>query len=356
MNSLRTLLFLLIAIVVLPAHDMFLKMDDYHLPPGIYATIELVNGTFAESENVIDRDRMQDVSLVGNGERTAVPAGRWTEQSLSTLLHLKTGEPGTWVAGVSTKARTIEMEAQAFNDYLAHDGVLDELAWRRENGAADQPANERYSKHVKTIFQVGEERSGDWATELGYPVEFVPLSNPYDLEPGDEIRFRLLADGEPLADQPLIVGHAGSHDHDHDHAHDHAADHDHDDAAGHTHGGPTVRTDAAGETAVTITEPGVWHLRTIRMERLDDPELTHESNWATLTFGVADPNPGHGHSHTAGEHAHDHGDGAHTHGPDTHTHEHEHEGGLPGWAWWAVSVLFVTVLFFYFNRRTDAEA
>ena len=133
---------------------MFLKMDNYFLDPNTNAAIQLFNGTFEKSENVIDRNRMLDMSLVGNGQRIQVDSAQWTEKDSITFLNFKTGGPGTWVAGVSTAAKNIALDAKSFNDYLEHDGVVDMLEWRKENNALDHDAVEKYSKHVKTIFQV----------------------------------------------------------------------------------------------------------------------------------------------------------------------------------------------------------
>ncbi|MEL6721003.1 MAG: DUF4198 domain-containing protein, partial [Bacteroidota bacterium] len=192
---------LAVAFLLFSSHDMFLKQKTHFLVPNTDSSIELFNGTFAESENIITRDRMIDVSLVGNGERIRVDTSQWTDKGNTTVLNFTTGEAGTWVAGVSTKARNIEMTGEAFNGYLEHDGVLDMLTWRKENDALEEDAVEKYSKHVKTIFQVGDTRTEDWKTVLGYPIEFIPLSNPYDLKIGEELAVKLLFQGEPLANQ-----------------------------------------------------------------------------------------------------------------------------------------------------------
>lgn len=318
-------------------HDMFLKLDRYYLPPASRATIELVNGTFAASENVIDRNRMLDVSLVGNGQRTAVDTAQWFDFNLATILDFTTGKAGTWVAGVSTRARTIEMEAQAFNDYLAHDGVVDMLNFRKENNLENEDANELYSKHVKTIFQVGDTRSEDYATPLGYPIEFVPLANPYAKATGDQLRVRLLLRGEALVNQLVLLGiDDGSQTHDHDHHHDH----NHDTDGHHQHESEArFRTDANGELTLDLDRNGVYYLRTIHMVEREDEGLTHESNWATLTFRIGPdqaPAAQAGHSH---DHDHD------------HDHHHHDEGGIPAYAYWLISFLIVGGLFVYFNRQ-----
>jgi hypothetical protein len=327
----RTPLILLLLLIALSGHDMYLKLDGYFLEPESVATVQLYNGTFARSDNTIDRDRMLDVSLIGGGNRTPLDTNQWTEVGNTTVLNLMTGGAGTYVAGVSTRARALTMDAEAFNNYLEHDGVIDMLEERRATGKDGDEATERYSKHVKTIFQVGSERTDDWQTELGYPIEFVPLSNPYDLHRGDSLSVRLLLRGEPLAGQLVIVDSEAADD-----GHDHGAeDHEHDHGEGaenHTHtDGSQLRTDASGILTFPITNDGSWFIRTIHMTEIEEEGLTHESNWATLTFGVD-----HGQ-----EHSHDH----------DQVHAHEHAGGIPGYAYWIGSLLLVGALFMYFNRQ-----
>lgn len=343
----RKLILPLLALVLFCSHDMLLRLDDYFLPPNTFTTIQLLNGTFTESENTIDRDRMADVSLLGNGQRSAVPAGQWMEDGNITLLHFKTGEPGTWVAGVSTKPRDFAMDAEAFNGYLEHDGITNVLEDRQNDGSISEPAVERYSKHVKTIFQVGDLRTDDWNSPLGYPVEFIPLVNPYDLTVGDELPVRLLRKGEPLAGQLVyadseVPGHG--HRHDEEHSHDGDEPHHHDAAV-------KLVTDQEGRVSVPITNPGTWYIRTIDLLPSTEDSLTHESNWATLTFGVRGDSPVAAGEHAQdGENGHSHDGGAvHSHGEEAHAHE---ESTLPAYVWWGGSLLLITALFLYFNRKT----
>jgi uncharacterized GH25 family protein len=363
---------LLTTLMVFSSHDMFLRLDTYFLQPNAPAAIKLYNGTFDKSENVITRDRMADVSLVGKGARTQVDTSQWSERDNMTILSFNTGQAGTWVAGVSTRPRSIALAAADFNSYLEHDGVIDMLDWRKEHNAMDQDAVEKYSKHVKTIFQVGEELTDDWQTILGYPLEFVPLSHPYDLHPGHDLEVRLLWQGQPLSNQLVYVGSEGgdpghSHEHvhtdeaEHEHEHTDEADNDHGDEhahagaeahehshdAGHEHShedapaqaaeadhqhqtATQLRTDAEGKVKVNITNKGIWYLRTIYLQASEESGLTHESNWATLTFEVGD---GLGHSH------------------DEVAHSHEDESGISPYYFGIGSLLLIGILFFFFNRK-----
>lgn len=333
----RKTLFVLTAFVLLTSHDMYLKLDPYFLQPHTSAKIKLYNGTFDKSDNVIARNRMADVSILGNGSRLQIDTGQWSEHDDMTILSFETGEAGTWVAGVSTRPRNIEMSAADFNAYLEHDGVIDMLGWRTKNKALEKDAVEKYSKHVKTIFQVGNVRTDDWQKILGYPIEFIPLSNPYDIHAGHDLQFELLWQGQPMVNQLVYVdapGEAHHRDHtDQDGPHEHTdEDQDH-----HHLAGTQLRTDANGVLTVPLTTDGEWYLRTIYMAHSEEPGLTHESNWATLTFGVGEG----------------HGIGAHDLRKAEEHHHHE-EGdvlGIPSYVFWVGSLLLVAGLYFWFNRQ-----
>jgi len=315
---------LVIAFVLFSSHDMYLKLNNYFLDTFTKSTVELFNGTFDKSENIIDRDRMIDVSILRNGSRFQPSNDSWYEKDSITYLDFETEGAGTYVIGVSTGAKTIEMDAEAFNDYLKHDGVLDLLEKRKDDGTSNTGAIELYSKHVKTIVQVGEELSDDWMTALNYPIEFIPLENPYDIHVGHALSVQLYANQEPLANQLVYLGYKApptTHNHDGStHTHDSDQSHEHNDLQ-------QFRTNVNGVIELPIDKEGVWYLRTIHLLELEDSEYTHESNWATLTFAV-----GEGH---------------------THEHLEDTRDEIPTFYFIIASVLIIALLFFFFRSRND---
>lgn len=280
--SLATLTVLTLAIVTaVHAHTMFLKLDSFFLEANSTAAVALINGDFDLSENVIARDRMLDVSVVGPGGVVHPPHSAWTDSAVfhwspdsvdTAILTFSTGDAGTYVIGVSTAARVLTMTAEEFNEYLVHDGIVDAIAQREAAGKTNDDATERYSKHVKALVQAGDARSAEWSHELGYPVEFVPLQNPYELGVGDELRVRFLRAGQPVADQLVYASYDGHHGHD---------------EAGEHVEVVTTRTNADGVATVPLSETGRWYVRTIHLvETPSEADVDYESNWATLTFEV----------------------------------------------------------------------
>lgn len=247
------------------AHDLFVKMDSYHVPAGTPVQVPIINGTFQRSENSITADRVADVSLVVEGRRTQLGRETWNAERDTTFLGLRTGEPGTYVLGVSTLSRSLGLDAADFNTYLASDGVVDVLKQRALDGELNEGAWEQYSKHVKAVFQVGDRRTGGLDVVLGYPAELVPLGNPYETSIGGELAFRALVDGKPVAGQLVIAGGDGG-----------------DDVIDERE----ARTDADGVVRFRMDRAGRWYVKFINMRKTDAEGLDYESKWATLSFEI----------------------------------------------------------------------
>lgn len=263
---LLTAVLLLLCATSLLAHDLFLRPDIFFLRVGEPVRVRVLNGTFTASEGAVARDRLRDLSLAGPSGRTRLDTTDWQTRGETSMLTVRASAPGTWVLGASLLPRFIRLEAADFNGYLEHDGIPDVLEARRRSGELGRPARERYSKHVKTLLQVGAVRSGGYDVVMGYPAELVPLDNPYRLGVGGVLRVRALVDGAPVPGQAVLSG-------------------------GRTPAGAlirerTVRTDASGVARIPIRSRGVWYVKFIRMVPVRGDTVDYESKWATLTFGV----------------------------------------------------------------------
>lgn len=261
-------LLLLITAGTLAAHDLFLRAENYFLPPNGTARLQVLNGTFSKSENAVTKDRLRDLSIVNpSGATTPLDTAGWAQTGDTSVVTVRLGESGTYLIGASLRPREIALAPRDFNSYLASDGLPDILAARRKDGELDRPARERYSKHVKALLQVGSARTGGYAAELGYPAELVALDNPYALKPGGTIRVRAVVEGSPVANQVVIAGGRTS--------------------SGGRIAQRSVRTDKEGVGRIRIPSRGVWYVKFIHMEKAAaDTTIDYESKWATLTFAV----------------------------------------------------------------------
>ncbi|MBI2403355.1 MAG: DUF4198 domain-containing protein [Gemmatimonadetes bacterium] len=255
----------LLATSALLAHDLFLKLDTYFVQPNATVRIPVLNGTFAKSEAPVNPNRLADISLVSPAGRARLTPTAWSTDSTRSWLTIQTGVPGTYRAGASVRPNRIELTGAQFNDYLKEDGILDLLEERTRKGELEKPARERYSKHVKAVFQVGDARTGNFGTVLGYPAEIVPLENPYTLPVGGELSVRCLVDGKPVANQIVLWGGDGP-------------------------SGPIAqrssRTGSDGALRVKLDAAGRWYVKFVHMVPLAEPDFDYESQWATLTLEV----------------------------------------------------------------------
>jgi hypothetical protein len=247
------------------AHDLFLKLDTYFVPPNAAVRVAVINGTFAVSEGSVTADRLLDLSVVGPAGRRALPRDAWRPSGDTTWLTVRTTAAGTYVIGASLSPREISLSGDEFNAYLREDGIPDVLDARTRAGQLADSARERYHKHVKAILQVGDARTAAFATRLGYPAELVPLTNPYAAHVGDTLAFRSFVAGKASANELVIAG--GETD-------------------GRAMDEVRARSDSAGVARFVLTAPGRWYIKFIHMEPGGAPGVDYESKWATLTFQV----------------------------------------------------------------------
>ncbi|MGI8734856.1 MAG: DUF4198 domain-containing protein [Pyrinomonadaceae bacterium] len=247
-------------------HDLFLKLDSFFLQPYSPASVRLLNGTFTRSDGLVARERFRDVSLLADGaRRSGAESFSWQDEDKTSLLELQTGAPGTYVVAVSTNAKEIDLKAADFNDYLRHDGIPDTLAERQKNRELSRDVRERYSKHVRAVFQVGDKLTDDYKQPLGYPVEIIPQKNPYALKVGQTLAVLCTRMAKPLVNQFVIAGWESR--------------------AGKLHS-IAMRTDANGLARFKLKAPAKWYVKLIHMTPLADPKVNYESQWATLTFEI----------------------------------------------------------------------
>jgi hypothetical protein len=128
----------------------------------------------------------------------------------------------------------------------------------------DQPGRERYQKSPKVLIQVGEGGGGDCSRALGFPLEIVPLRNPFLVKIGDMLAVRVLFQGKPLPEANLGWQSPG----------------DGELARG------TVRTDGKGETLIPIARADLMTVRLTHMTRPKAKDYEWESFWTTLTFRI----------------------------------------------------------------------
>jgi uncharacterized GH25 family protein len=235
-------------LVVLPvssfAHDLWIV-------PGEGGVVELAQGMeFPLSDGAPKKKSFESLEVVApDGSRRA-------------LLKFE-AERGLYLAAAVTTAKSIELSAAEFNEYLISDGLAHVWMERAKEKALERPAKEKYQKWVKALVRIGD-GPGDATRRLGHVLEIVPSIDPTTLAAPRLLEVTVLFRAKPLAGAYLGWDREG----------------DGPEPAG------MVRTDANGRALVPIAGAGRMAIRMTHMTHPREKDHEWASYWTTLTFMV----------------------------------------------------------------------
>jgi uncharacterized GH25 family protein len=249
----------------LSAHDFWLALSNWAPPSGTSVTITAGVGErfptrteFKSRPDWFDQWRVIGVS----GDIPVTNDFQRADLTMATDVTLPAR--GAYLGVMRVTPRTIEMNAQEFNDYLKEEGLEHILAVRQASGEADKPATERYSRYAKVAFRNGGGSALHLTRPVGLNAEFVPATDPTAVHAGGSLTVRLLRDGKPVGAAAVTAVSEGS--------------------------SIKGQTDADGSITLKIDREGAWLVKTVHMVRLskaESAEADWESYWVTLSFHTA---------------------------------------------------------------------
>ncbi len=266
----------LVCFGVAQAHQTYLISDLYEMRPGTDNYLTLKNGTFFESGYSITRKMSRDISIVMNGERKTPPDHEVEDVDgnptfLSTYIKVFAEKEGTGLGGVAAHPDYIALPAELFENYLIHEGMVDAVAEFQATNKLGT-IRERYTKHAKGVFQVGELLTDDYKHALDYKVEIFVEQNPGSIKVGDEMSIQVLLDGNPLENQQVFVSYASKEVPEN--------------ATVPESSEYSLRTNEEGRATFKITKKDKWYIQLIHMVKVDDEDADWESNWSTINFEI----------------------------------------------------------------------
>ena len=269
------------------------QAHDYWLEPGLpwaargdEVTVHLWMGSLLKNdeERPLQKDRVARFDLFGDrsGRRDLLAQGREGQLPVSKARL----ESGSALVVMDRSPRPITMEAARFNAYLTDDGAEAVLAARKEQGQADQPGREVYSRYLKSLIQERDPAAVTpntlYKRRVGQRLEILLENDPRRLKPDGSLTVKVLFEDRPLAGAKVFACRRAQ-----------------------TEGQPpvvlTAATDAKGLAAFKLDQPGLWLVRLVHVRPAAPPEHRSEnapqweSSWAAYTFGarmVAVPLPG----------------------------------------------------------------
>ena len=261
-RSLLLLSTLLIATLVVSAHDTWLIPRTVHVQPGSKTQLMLTSGMFfPRLETSIKPDRI-DVArcrLNGNNQEIASLSSAAKALVLTTALNVA-GIASCWV---ELKPRQLELTPKLVEEYFAEIEADPEIRQEWRNMREPKRWREVYVKHAKTFVSVGETHDDSWREPVGMALELVPEKDPTALQKGDDLPVRVLRNGTPMSGFKIGFVYEGEAT------------------------GAFRSTDAEGRAVFNLGRAGRYLLRGTDLRRSAKPDLEWESDFTTLTVQAA---------------------------------------------------------------------
>jgi hypothetical protein len=251
--------------VPLAAHDFWLAASSW-VPDSRVTISGNLGEHFPLGTDYIGVEGVDRWRVIGPaGDVDIQPAFRREGNSLAVDLELPA--PGAYLATMTIRPKVTEMNGPLFTSYLLEEGLEWVVDARQRGGVSQSAAKERFARYAKIALRNGAGDAAHLRRPLGFPAEFVPMTDPTILRPGQFLTLQLLAHGTPVT-RAEVTAHASG--------------------GGH----PIVgRTDSFGHVTLPIDRPGAWLVRTVHMTSgpvTGSPDVEWDSHWATLAFHTAE--------------------------------------------------------------------
>ncbi|MBA3269757.1 MAG: DUF4198 domain-containing protein [Acidobacteria bacterium] len=177
---------------------------------------------------------------------------------------IKVEQPGLVVVGYRSRHSSVEQKPEAFDKYLAEEGLDRIAAIRATHKQPGGVVRELFSRCAKALLIAGPGAGSGHDRILGFTLELVPEKTPYALRAGARLPVRLLYESQPL-EGALVV------------------------AMNRADPATKVRARSGrdGRVWLPLQRDGVWLIKAVHMIPAAAGSGHHwESLWASLTFEV----------------------------------------------------------------------
>jgi uncharacterized GH25 family protein len=246
------------------AHEFWIEPDKF-----IYKRGGTINLRFLVGENFTganwsgDKDRVQSMRLYFSNVVDSNFKDNFRDKK-GDSIQFAIYEEGTAMVTLNTKNTFIGLDAKEFNAYLHEEGLTEALEYRRQRGDSMKKGTEKYQRSVKTIFQVGSNKTHVFKKRTDLQLDIIPDDNPYSLAKDGGLKLKLLFQGNALKKTRVKVWHK----------------------ANNKVNVEDYETDDEGEVKIFIALSGEWMVSCVKMLRTEnDPDAEWQSYWGTLTWG-----------------------------------------------------------------------
>ena len=248
------------------AHEYWFEPDSFFLTTKQTTALHLNVGEALkkDEERVFQASKTTSFQMFSN--LGVFDMRTMAEDDHAPIVNFMAEKSGTYMFAMERNWSYIKIEADKFEEYLRDEGMEYIIPERARLGEQKKEGRERYSRYIKTLLQVGNERDATPKRRLDAKLEIVALDNPYTKKVGSTTKFQVYFDGAPLAGYAVF---ANNRD-------------------GDKYATQKMTTDKDGKITVKLDRKGIWLIRLVIMRRCEKNcnEADWESYWGALSFGV----------------------------------------------------------------------
>lgn len=181
------------------AHDFWIEPQAFQAKPGARVPLRLFVGQDFQGDSVpYFPQKFERYVAAGPAGLQPIPGVLGDEPAGAVTP----AAPGLYVVGLHTKPDAVSFDsAEEFERYLLKEGLERNLALHRRRFKPGKRIEETYFRCAKSLIAVGALPDGAADQALGFPLELVAETNPYQTP---KLRLRLLYQNKPL-EGALIV-------------------------------------------------------------------------------------------------------------------------------------------------------
>jgi uncharacterized GH25 family protein len=269
--KLKSFFLSLLFIAVLPvlAHEFWLEPQQYIFSRGEEINIRFkVGESFGGDNWKGNREKVNFLNLY-YGDVVDSSLNQHISEEKGDSLQFSMFEESTVMVVFNNVNTFIELDSKQFLEYLTEDGLTNAIDYRKEHNETDSIGREWYQRSVKTILQVGTNKTDIYKKQTSLPLDIIPLSHPYAVAAKQTMKMKVLFNKQPLPNQKVRVWHKMP-------------------------GGVTDSSYVSnenGEVTFTVEPKGEWMVSCVNMVRLNnDPKAQWQSYWGSCTWGYTGKN------------------------------------------------------------------
>jgi uncharacterized GH25 family protein len=246
-----------------PINVIWMKADKFSVAPGDKVVVQVTTGRDFDGTPV-DVKKDQFVKAEHHTVNSAVSVLPQLTNGLKDHLTETLTTEGTHAIILRTNPVVTEIDAETFNAYLKEYSVDEVVDLRTKKNATDKSAKVSASWYSSLILQAGAKRDDTYKKDGSYPLEIVPLSNPYDLKKGDVLRVKILWNDKPLFGARVKVWVRTNN----------------------TTITQPIYTQPDGVIEAPVSGKGIWTITVVKLIPSRNPDADWQGYQTSLTFGL----------------------------------------------------------------------